>query len=172
MDDVVYQELRRIAGAYFKAQHPGTTLQPTALVHEVYLRLFDRDPERYRDRRHFIAVAALAMRQILTDQARRRAAQKRGGTAQRITLDSAALSQVRSAADADAAVLDVLAVDDALVRLAALSPRQARIVELQFFGGLTAEETATSLDISLSLVEKEWRRARAWMQRELSMVPG
>jgi RNA polymerase sigma-70 factor (ECF subfamily) len=156
----VYAQLRKIAGSYLRGRDQHT-LQPTALVHEAFLRL--RDEEQLVDRDHFLAVAATAMRQILIDHARKRLAQKRGGGDARVTLDS----RVLDPKGGDAAV-EVLAVDDALGKLARLSARQARIVELQFFGGMTVEETARVMEISVSLVEKEWRRARAWMNRELA----
>ena len=155
----VYAQLRKLAGGYFRGAGPQT-LQPTALVHEAFERLARED--RFHDKDHFIAMAAVAMRQILTDHARRRQAQKRGGGAAPLTLLSSALGS-----GGEAEQVDVLAIDRALAALAEDSPRQARIVELQFFGGLTLEETARVLEVSLSLVEKEWRRARAWLHREL-----
>lgn len=160
---VVYQQLRRLAGSFLRRRAAGT-LQPTALVHEAFLRLARADPERFHDREHFLAVAATAMRQILADHARRRGADKRGGGLRPVTLDGTALGAI---AAIDAAALDVLQVDALITRLAALSPRQARLVELVVFGGLTNEEAARALGVSLSSVEKEWRRARAWMQHQL-----
>ena len=161
---LVYGELRRIAASYLRSERGGHTLQPTALVHEAYLRLAREAGEKIRDRDHFIAVAATAMRQILTDHARRRHAQKRGGAAVRVTLDGALLGDGAG----EAAAVDVLSINAALTKLAELSPRQARIVELQFFGGLTVDEVARVLDVSKSLVEKEWRRARAWIQQQMA----
>lgn len=158
---VVYDQLRRLAQGYLR-QAPHT-LQPTALVHEVYLRV-SRESAAPTDRSHFVAVAATAMRQILTDHARRKYARKRGGGAARVTLDGSALADGHG----EGRAVDVLAVNDALERLAALSERQARIVELQFFGGLTVDEVAQVLEVSKSLVEKEWRRARAWIQSQLA----
>ncbi len=159
----VYAELRTLANSYFRKLPRGSTLQPTALVHEVYLRLARRPEAPFEGREHFLAVAATAMRQILVDRERARRTQKRGGEASRITLTGQA-----GPSDEAPEVVDLLALDAALTALAALSPRQARIVELLYFGGLTAEEAAATLEISLSLVEKEWRRARAWLRRELA----
>jgi RNA polymerase sigma-70 factor, ECF subfamily len=166
---LLYAELRSLAQSYFRRQPSGQTLQPTALVHEVYLRLAQRDDAGFRGREHFLAVAATAMRQILVDHERARHAQKRGGEATRITItgnfglanDSSAGSEI-----------DVLALHEALLALAELSPRQARVVELLYFGGLTTAEASVALEVSESLVEKEWRRARAWLRRELSPPHG
>jgi RNA polymerase sigma factor (TIGR02999 family) len=162
---LVYPHLRKLASGYLRGRNQS--LQPTALVHEAFLRLAGKDAAQFKDRDHFIAVAATAMRQILIDHARRKMAAKRGGGAA-VTLDSSALYGDESESKA----VDVLAIDRVLARLYELSPRQARIVELQFFGGLTLEETARVMEISLSLVEKEWRRARAWMHRELAREQG
>jgi RNA polymerase sigma-70 factor, ECF subfamily len=154
----VYEELRGLARGYLRgASH---TLQPTALVHEAFLRMV-RQPHGWQDRNHFVAVAATAMRQILVDHARRRAAAKRGGGQSPVTL-------TELPDDAGTGPIDLLALDEALQRLAAVSPRQARIVELRCFGGLTVDETAEVLGISGSLAEKEWRRVRAWIRRELA----
>lgn len=157
---VVYQELRRLAGAYLRREKPGQTLQPTALVHEAYLRLMKDRPGRWQNRAHFCAIAANAMRQILIERARARNAQKRWGGQARITLDDAVAAEPGES-------LDLLALDRALERLAALDPEQARIVELRFFGGLTVEETAEALDISPATVKRHWAVARAWLAREL-----
>lgn len=170
---LVYDQLRRLAGGYFRNQSGGHTLQPTALVHEAFLRLCQREADSVNDRAHFVAVAATAMRQILIDHARRSNAGKRGGGQQRVTLELDRAVQ-EGAKDpigdrgAEALAIDVLALDAALTRLAALSPRQARIVELQFFGGLTVDEVAEALGVSKSLVEKDWRRARAWIRSALA----
>ncbi|MDX2089107.1 MAG: ECF-type sigma factor [Kofleriaceae bacterium] len=160
----VYDHLRGMARSYLRGQAASHTLQPTALVHEAFLRLV-RTTDGWRDRNHFIAVAATAMRQILVDHARRRAAEKRGGARTHVTLDD-------QAGGAGTDVADLLALDQILQRLAALSPRQARIVELRCFGGLTVDEVAALLEISVSLAEKEWRRARAWVRRELAGASG
>ncbi len=156
----VYDQLRGLARGYLRsASH---TLQPTALVHEAFLRMM-RQPGGWQDRNHFIGVAATAMRQILVDHARRRAAGKRGGGRTPVTLTGLP--------DAGPAVYDLLALDRILSRLTQLSERQARIVELRCFGGLTVDEVAEVLGISGSLAEKEWRRARAWIRRELAGDP-
>lgn len=157
---VVYQELRRLAGAYLRRERPGQTLQPTALVHEAYLRLLKDKPERWQNRAHFCAIAAHAMRQILIERARARNAQKRWGGQARITLDEGVAGQAGQS-------IDLLALDHALERLAALDAEQARIVELRFFGGLTVEETAEALSISPATVKRHWAVARAWLAREL-----
>lgn len=162
---LVYAQLKRLAAGYLRGQAAGHTLQPTALVHESYLRLCDRDTP-YADRAHFTAVAATAMRQILIDHARRAGAQKRGGAVRQVTLDDAS-----APGDAPLSPVDVLALDTALSRLAALHPRQARIVELHFFGGLTTEEVAAALQVSTRLIEKEWRSARAWIRGALADDP-
>jgi RNA polymerase sigma factor (TIGR02999 family) len=156
----VYEQLRGLARGYLRGRAASHTLQPTALVHEAFLRMV-RQPDGAHDRNHFIAVAATAMRQILVDHARRRAASKRGGGRSPVTLDE-------RAPGAGGDVVDLLALDQVLSRLAALSARQARVVELRCFGGLTVDEVAEVLDISGSLAEKEWRRARAWIRRELA----
>ncbi len=158
--DAVYSELRHLACRHMHAERPGHTLQPTALVHEVYLKLIRQQDARWNDRAHFLAVAARAMRQILINHALARKAAKRGGDRQRTPL-----SQVIVAADNQA--LDLGELNEALVRLAHLDPRQGRIVELRFFGGLTNKEVAEVLGVSLRTVEGEWSMARAWLLREL-----
>ena len=157
---LVYQELRRLAASYLRREKPGQTLQPTALVNEAYLRLLKDRPDRWQNRAHFCAIAAHAMRQILIERARARHAQKRGGARARVTLDDAlAAGGERS--------IDLLALDEALERLAQLDPEQARLIELRFFGGLTVEETADAMDISPATVKRHWAVARAWLAREL-----
>jgi RNA polymerase sigma-70 factor, ECF subfamily len=158
---VVYGELRALAGSYFKGQQPSHTLQPTALVHEAYLKLIDQTSTQWTDRAHFFAVAATAMRQILIDHARAAGAAKRGGGWQRLTID-----QVEEASSLDR--LDVLALDEVLTKLAKVDPRQGRVVELRFFGGLSVEETAEVLSVSSRTVELDWRMAKAWLSRELA----
>ncbi|MCG8408043.1 MAG: ECF-type sigma factor [Phycisphaerales bacterium] len=159
---IVYEQLRAMAGSYFKAQPSGHTLQPTALVHEAYIKLINASDSNWQNSVHFCAVAATAMRQILHDRARRKRTAKRGGgNAQRVPLDTIATPSGDS-------VVDTVAMDDALERLGTLDARQARIVELRFFGGLTVEQVATVLEVSQSTVEKEWRAARAFLNRELS----
>ena len=157
---IVYQELRRLAASYLRRERPGQRLRPTALVHEAYLRLMKDKPGRWQNRAHFCAIAAHSMRQILIERARARGAQKRGGARQRVTLDDALVAGGERS-------IDLVALDQALDRLAALDPEQARLVELRFFGGLTVEETAEALDISPATVKRHWTVACAWLAREL-----
>jgi RNA polymerase sigma factor (TIGR02999 family) len=157
---IVYQELRRLAAGYLRRERPGQTLQPTALVHEAYLRLLKDKPGRWQNRAHFCAIAAHSMRQILIERARARDAQKRGGERQRVTLDEGLLAGAEQS-------IDLIALDQALERLATLSADQARLVELRFFGGLTIEETAEAMDISPATVKRHWTIASAWLAREL-----
>ncbi len=161
---LVYDELRRLAAGYLRRERPGQTLQPTALVNEAFVRLSQERGKPFQNRTHFLAIAALSMRQILVQRARARHAEKRGGGAQRITLDE---SIARAPQPSDAGV-DVLALDEALTRLAALDPQQAKIVELRYFGGLTIEEAAEALEISPATVKRQWTIARAWLRRELT----
>jgi RNA polymerase sigma factor (TIGR02999 family) len=162
---LVYEELRRLASHYLRRERPDHGLQTTALVNEAYLRLVDYKRVRPRDRAHFLAVAAQAMRRILVERARGRATAKRGGEAQRVPLEEAA--EV-----ADARARDVLALDAALDTLATFDPRKARIVELRYFGGLTIEETADVVSVSTPTVEREWRTARLWLFREIGEKAG
>lgn len=160
---LVYEEMRRLAGAYLREESAGHTLQPTALAHEAYLRLLDQRHVSWQNRAHFMGLAAQAMRRILIDHARRRGAQKRGGDAVHVTLeDSDAIAE-------GAEPLGVAADDlnDALDRLAALDERQARVVELRFFTGLSVEETAEVLGVSPATVKRDWTLARAWLHRDL-----
>ena len=159
---LVYAELRRLAAHYLKGERPGQTLQPTALVHEAYMKLQKDRPERWQNRAHFCAIAAHAMRQILIERARARDAQKRGGGQPRVTFDEGL-----NAAAPDRGV-DLLALDAALERLAALDQGQARIVELRYFGGLTIEETAEVVGSSPASVVREWTIAKAWLRADLS----
>jgi len=160
----VYDELRRLAGMAFERESSGHTLQPTALVHEAWMRLERVQGIDWQDRRHFFRVAARAMRRILVEHVRTRQRLKRGGAAQRIELtEEAAL--VTNGGEAD-----VLAIDGALEKLEALSERQARIVELRFFADLPVEDVANVLDVSKRTVEREWRFARAWLAKELGEV--
>ena len=158
---LVYDELRALAGSYLKGQQPGHTLQPTALVHELYLKLASNEGTP-KNRTHFMAVAATAMRRILINHARDKAAEKRGGGAQKVTLDDASVPP-----QGGGQAIDLLALDQALDRLRELSERQARIVELRSFGGLTIAETAEVLNVGTTTVEDDWRMARAWLGREL-----
>jgi RNA polymerase sigma factor (TIGR02999 family) len=158
---VVYDELKAIARRLFRRERGDHTLQPTAVAHEAYLRLAGRAGATVHDRTHFLAMASRVMRQVLVDHARAHAAEKRGAGATRMVLD-----EELSAGDT-AALADVLAVDEALARLAALDDAQARLVELRFFGGLTIEETAAVLGVSAPTVKRDWRLARAFLNREL-----
>lgn len=157
----VYAELRSRAARYLRRERSGHTLQPTALVHEAFLRLLGQHSVEWRSRAQFFGVAAQMMRRILVDHARSKYADKRGGVS--IKLDVESLEDV-----AVGSVVDVVAVDEALKRLAELDPDQARVVELRFFGGLTVEETAEVIGSSPRTVKREWRSARAWLHKELA----
>jgi RNA polymerase sigma factor (TIGR02999 family) len=158
---VVYGELRRQAGRYLRRERANHTLQPTALVHEAYMRLVDQHNQRWQNRAHFFAIAAQAMRRILVDHARAQARIKRGGPKAQVTLDDAMLAAEQKSVDA-------IALDEALERLAALDERQARVVELRFFGGLSVEEVAEVLQISPATIKREWSMAKAWLFGELT----
>jgi RNA polymerase sigma-70 factor, ECF subfamily len=158
---LVYAELRRIAERQFRRERAGHTLQPTAVVHEAYFRLVDQTRVTWKNRGHFFAIAAQAMRRILIDHARAREAEKRGGKEIQVSLD------VGIASPEPVDDVDLLALDEALVRLKTLDDAQARIVELRFFGGLSIEETAEAMETSPSSVKREFRSARAWLFREL-----
>lgn len=165
---LVYEEMRRLAGGYLQNERAGHTLQPTALAHEAYLRLLDQRQVTWQNRAHFMGLAAQAMRRILTDHARRRDAQKRGGGAVHV-----ALEDLEGSGDAPAVLPDPLGVsardlDAALDRLARLDERQARVVELRFFTGLSIEEAAEVLGVSSATVKRDWTLARAWLHRELA----
>jgi RNA polymerase sigma-70 factor, ECF subfamily len=162
---LVYEELRRLARGYMARERDNHTLQPTALVHEAFLRLVDQRDVAWQDRAHFLAIAAQAMRRVLLDHARRHRAKKRDG-GQRETLDEGALGDARGSAS-----LDILALDQALVRLADFDPRALRVVELRYFAGLDVEETAEVLGLSTATVKRDWRDARAWLRRELDLAP-
>ena len=157
---MVYDELRRVAARHLRRQRPGHTLQTTALVNEAYLRLIDSSQVRWQNRAHFFAVSAQLMRRILVDFARSRQYLKRGGGAQQVSLDEARVV-------APERTVDVLALDDALTRLAALNPRQAQVVELRYFGGLSEEESAEALKVSLRTVQRDWNLARLWLYRQI-----
>jgi RNA polymerase sigma factor (TIGR02999 family) len=161
---LVYDELRRLARRHMRHQAPGHTLQTTAVVNEAYLRLVDQPGIDWQDRAHFFAVAAQAMRYLLVDHARSQQAAKRGGAAQHVELDEVAVMAPERSAE-------MLALDEALGRLAALDPRQGQIVELRYFGGLSLEETAEVMGISAITVRREWGKAKAWLYRELSGKP-
>ncbi len=161
---LVYEELRRVARRQLRGERPDHTLQTTALINEAYLRLVDQGMPQVADRCHFVALTSHLMRQILVDHARARLAQKRDG-GYRITL-------AEDVASAEPGEVDVLAVDDALSRLAALDPQQARVVELRYFGGLSIRETSEALGISEATVKRDWATARAWLHREIERVSG
>lgn len=157
---LVYTELRHIAEKHLRGEQPGLTLQPTALVHEMYARLAGRAPPEVRDRIHFLSVASRVMRQVLIDHARTKYAEKRGGRQEKLSLDEA-----QDACMEKPAIM--IRIDDALNQLGRQDPRKARLVELRFFGGLTAEESAAMLDLPVKVVRRELRVAQAWLQREL-----
>ncbi len=158
---IVYNELRHRAGFLMQREREGHTLQPTALVHEAFLRLVQQERVEWQGRAHFFAVASQVMRRILVDHARARAAGKRGGRETRMALEEGlGLSAARDA--------DVMAIDQALTKLAAIDQRQAEIVSLRFFGGLSVEEVAAVLSLPKRTVEAEWTMIRAWLRRELT----
>lgn len=156
---LVYDELRRRARHYLRGERPNHTLRPTALVHEVYLRLVNLDQVDWQDRTHFFVLAARQMRRILVDSARAHRYQKRGGGAVSVTFDEALAVSQRDP--------DLIALDDALHLLAEKDDRKARVVELRFFGGLTNEEIAAALGISSDTVTRDWQMAKLWLRREL-----
>ncbi len=165
---LVYSELRHVAQNQLRLENPGHTLQPTALVHETYLRLIDQQRVEWRNRAQFFAMSAQMIRRILVDHARRRQAAKRGGMATRLQLDE-------SIAAAGSDVVDAIALEAALEGLAALDPQQARVIELRFYAGLSIDETASALGISPATVSRDWVTAKAWLYRRLhdsAAVPG
>ena len=157
---LIERELHRIARHYMRRENPGHTLQTTALVNEAYFRLIDQKSVRWQNRAHFFAIAAQTMRRILIDHARARRYEKRGGGARALPLDEAALLTDKRADE-------LVARDDALAALEKVDPRKARVVELRYFGGLSAEESAEVLKVSPDTVGREWRRARAFLLREM-----
>ena len=157
---LVYDELRQQATRYLRKERPGHSLQATALINEAFLRLIDVKNVQWQSRAHFFAIAANLMRRILVDHARRRDAEKRGGPQIRLTLDE-------TLAIARQPDVDLLAIDQALDRLAAIDEQQARVVELRFFSGLSVEETAAALGVSTKTVKRDWSVARAWLRREI-----
>ena len=162
---LVYAELRRIAQRQLRGERPSHTLQPTALVHELYARLADQAPPNLRDRVHFLAVASHVMRQILIDHARSQNAQKRGGRQGKVSLEEATEACMERPTI-------MIRLDDALNKLAREDERKARLIEMRFFGGLTAEESATVMAVPVNTVRRELRVAQAWLQRELDGVSG
>jgi RNA polymerase sigma factor (TIGR02999 family) len=157
---VVYEELRRLAHHYMRHEREGHTLQTTALVNELYLRLAGIDGMKWRDRAHFFAMAATLMRRVLVDYARQRGRDKRGAGLSVISLDDNVIAPQRA--------VDVVALDDALERLAAVDPQQGRVVELRFFAGLSVKETAEALNISPATVKRDWATAKLWLYNELT----
>jgi RNA polymerase sigma factor (TIGR02999 family) len=157
---LVYDELHRLAQRYIRRENPGHTLQTSALVNEAYLRLVDQKSVRWQNRSHFFAIAAQLMRRILVDHARSHARQKRGGQAQRLSLDATAIMSKES-------VVDLVAIDEALNKLARFDSQKSRIVEMKFFGGLSTDEVAESLHVSSRTIEREWRKAKAWLRGAL-----
>lgn len=161
---LIYSELRRMAGSYMQRERPGHTLQATALVNEVYMRLAGGQPAPWQNRAHFFAIAAHAMREVLLDYARRRTAGKRGGKdAQKVEIDAEFLS-------VSPKIENVIAIDEALERLARIDPRQSRLIELRFFAGLSVEEAAEVMGVSPVTIKREWRSAKAWLHREPAAV--
>lgn len=158
---LVYDELHRMAKRYMSNQPSGQTLQTTALIHEAYLKLADNKEKHFKNRAHFFAVAANAMRHILVDHARARQAEKRGGALRKISLENTAIVSAERASE-------LVALDDTLEKLAAFDERKAKVVELRYFGGLSIEETAEVLKISTETVTRDWRFAKTWLLRELS----
>lgn len=165
---LVLDDLRRIARGYLMRERPGHTLEPTALIHEVYLRLVGRRRVRWESRRQFFAGMAEIMRRILVDHARRKKAAKKGGDQEPSEFNEALDTDTLWGPAIRGIDVDLVALDEALTSLAAVDPRQARIVELRYFGGLTIAETARTLDISPMTVKREWHTARLWLLRELS----
>jgi RNA polymerase sigma factor (TIGR02999 family) len=157
---IVYDEMRRLAASYLRLERPGQTLQATALVHEVYMRLLQDAQLSWQNRAHFFGIAARSMRQILIERSRARKAAKRGGEQVRVTLDPGLMATPSRGFD-----LEVL--DDALTRLAAFDPELAHVVEIRFFGGLSIEEAAEAMNVSPATVKRRWTVARAWLARDL-----
>jgi RNA polymerase sigma factor (TIGR02999 family) len=162
---LVYDELRRLAKSYMRKERARHTLQTTALIHEAYLRLIDAGQVEWRSRAHFFGVAARAMRQILVAMARDRGCQKRGGGARQVSLDEAMM--IDEGLDED-----LVALDEALGELAQFDARKAQVVEMRFFGGLTEDEIAEALGVSTETVRRDWRLARSWLRRQLSVEQG
>ena len=157
---VVYDELYKLAHSYLRRERPDHTLQPTALINEAYMRLVKQDFPEWQSRRHFYGVAAQLMRQILVEYARARAADKRGGAGQKFSLDDALTFSDEKASE-------LVALDEALIALAKFDERKVRVIELRYFGGLSLEETAAALDLSVATIGHETRLARAWLRREM-----
>lgn len=165
--EMLYDELRALAASYMRGQGRSHTLQPTALVNEAFLKLARASPDSFKDRSHFMAVAATAMRQVLVNHAEARAAAKRGGGRGAVPLESSI-----AAPELGVSAIDVLAIEQGLRKLEALDARKAKVVEAKVYGGLSHEEIATVLGVSLSTVEGDWRLAKAWLARELGRGEG
>jgi RNA polymerase sigma factor (TIGR02999 family) len=165
---VVHAELKRLARLHLRHEARGHTLQPTALVNEVYLRLTEIHAMDWRDRAHFFAMASRLMRRTLVDAARAKRADKRGGSAVRVTFDEAHGVAARSDHEIAAQTFDMLALDAVLTRLAVVDERKARVVELRFFGGLNVDATARALGVSVETVARDWRTAKIWLRREMA----
>ena len=159
---LIYDELHRRATAFMRRERHNHTLQPTALVHEAYLKLIDQRNDDWNDREHFFAIASQVMRRILVDHARSRRRQKRGGSKADLPLEEALL------AGAEEANVDLIALDEAMARLAKLDPQQERLVELRYFGGLSLEEAARALGVSRATAARDWQVAKAWLHREMT----
>ena len=156
----IHHELRKLAASYMRKERPDHTLQPTALVNEAFLKLIDQRAVKWQNRAHFFGIAAQAMRRILVDHARAHAAGKRGDGVRKVSLDDAMM--IGGTVD-----IDLIALDEALTRLAAIDPQQSRVIELRYFGGLTMDETAEVMHISPATVGREWRMAKAWLFAEI-----
>ncbi|MBT8485305.1 MAG: sigma-70 family RNA polymerase sigma factor [Phycisphaerales bacterium] len=163
----MYEELRRLAGSYLRGQPPDHTLQPTALVHEAFLRLIDQRTAGWEDETHFFAVAATVMRHVLVNHAEKRSSLKRGGDRLKLTLDEQRDAGIPGGMS-DAAAADVLALHHALDELARLDERKGRVVELRWFGGMTHEQIAETLAVSKRTVDADWQMARAWLSKTLN----
>jgi RNA polymerase sigma factor (TIGR02999 family) len=161
---LIYDELRQLAGRYLRRERSDHTLQPTALVHEAYLRLIDQTQVRWQNRAHFIGVAAQIMRRILVDHARRHTADKRGGDAEILPLEEEILLVSGNTSERG---VELLALDEALENLAKLDPQKAKIVELRYFGGLSVEETAEVMNCSAVTIKRQWRMAKAWLYGQI-----
>ena len=159
---VVYDELRRLAGSYLRRERSDHTLQPTALVHEAYMKLIDHKQVRWQNRAHFFGIAAQVMRRILMDHARKHKADKRGGSAEKLPIDEEILVVSNESSS------QLLALDDALKTLAQMDPDKAKIVELRYFGGLSIEETAEVMGVSVPTINRHWKLAKAWLYGQLA----
>jgi RNA polymerase sigma factor (TIGR02999 family) len=158
----IYDELRRLAGSYLRRERSDHTLQPTALVHEAYMKLIDQRQVRWQNRAHFFGIAAQVMRRILMDHARKHKAEKRGGEADKLPLEDEILVVSTDSSD------QLLALDEALKTLSELDPQKAKIVELRYFGGLSIEETAEVMGVSVPTINRQWRMAKAWLYSQLA----